>query len=87
VTKARSVRAAFQLYQQPVDTGLIELALRTRASVRSADNTMSSITLAMGERLVIYAFPASPSKTSKRAMRPCGGPGTVPPGFDEERRY
>jgi integrase len=47
-TKARSVRAAFQLYQQAVDVGLVELAPRTRVTVRSAANTMSSMTLADG---------------------------------------
>ena len=46
--KARSVRAAFQLYQQAVDVGLVELAPRTRVTVRSAANTMSSTTLADG---------------------------------------
>jgi hypothetical protein len=47
-TKARSVRAAFQLYQQAVDVGLVELAPRTRVRVRSAANTMSVMTLADG---------------------------------------
>jgi integrase len=47
-TKARSVQAAFQLYQQAVDVGLVELAPRTRVTVRSAANTMSLITLADG---------------------------------------
>jgi hypothetical protein len=47
-TKARSVRAAFQLYQQAVDVGLVELAPRTRVTVRSAANTMSLMTLADG---------------------------------------
>jgi integrase len=48
VTNARSVRAAFQLYQQAVDVGLVELAPRTRVTVRSAANTMSSTELADG---------------------------------------
>jgi len=47
-TNARSVGAAFQLYQQAVDLGLIELAPRTRVTVRSAANTMSSTRLADG---------------------------------------
>jgi integrase len=47
-TKARSIRAAFQLYQQAIDAGLVELAPRTRVTVRSAANTMSATTLADG---------------------------------------
>jgi integrase len=47
-TKARSIRAAFQLYQQGIDAGLIELAPRTRVTVRSAANTMSKTALADG---------------------------------------
>ncbi|MBO0727941.1 MAG: hypothetical protein J2P57_01705, partial [Acidimicrobiaceae bacterium] len=47
-TKARSVRAAFHLYQQAVDVGLVELAPRTKVTTRSAANTVSSTTLADG---------------------------------------
>lgn len=42
-TRARSVRAAFQMYLQAVDAGLIELAPRTRVTSRSAATTMASI--------------------------------------------
>jgi integrase len=47
-TNARSVRAAFQLYLQSVDSGLVELAPRTRVTVRSAANTMSATELSDG---------------------------------------
>ncbi len=47
-TNARSVRAAFQLYLQAIDSGLVELAPRTRVTVRSAANTMSAVELSDG---------------------------------------
>jgi len=47
-TKARSVRAAFQLYLQAVDAGIIELAPRTVVTSRSAATTMCATTLANG---------------------------------------
>lgn len=47
-TNARSVAAAFQLYQQAVDAGLIELAPSTVATVRSASKIMSAVELADG---------------------------------------
>lgn len=50
-TNARSVRSAFQLYQQAVGAGLIELAPRTGVTVRSAASTMSSTRLADGRAL------------------------------------
>jgi integrase len=47
-TNARSVRAAFQLYQQAIDAGLVELAPRTRVTTRSAAKTMGSVLLPDG---------------------------------------
>ena len=47
-TTARSVRAAFQLYSQAVDAGLVELAPRTRVTTRSAANTMCLVLLPDG---------------------------------------
>jgi integrase len=48
-TSARSVRAAFQLYQQTVDAGLIDLSPSTKVTVRSAVRTMSSTLLGDGQ--------------------------------------
>ena len=48
-SSARSVRAAFQLYQQAVDAGLIELSPSTRVTVRSAVRTMSSMLIGDGK--------------------------------------
>jgi hypothetical protein len=42
-TIARSIRAAFQLSLQSVNSGPAELAPRTRVAVRSAANTMAAI--------------------------------------------
>ncbi len=47
-TNARSVRAAFQLYLQAVDSGLIELAPATVVTSRSAAKRMCSTELADG---------------------------------------
>jgi integrase len=47
-TNARSVRAAFQLYLQAVDSGLIELAPATVVTTRSAAKRMCSTDLADG---------------------------------------
>jgi integrase len=47
-TSARSVRAAFQLYLQSVESGLIELAPRTVVTTRSAANTLSMTELPDG---------------------------------------
>jgi len=47
-TRARSVRAAFQLYLQAVDVGLIELAPATVVTTRSAAKRMSSTVLPDG---------------------------------------
>jgi integrase len=47
-TSARSVRAAFQLYFQAVDSGLIELAPATVVTTRSAAKRMSSTDLGDG---------------------------------------
>ena len=47
-TSARSVSAAFQLYLQAVDAGFVELAPRTRVTVRSAAKTMAAIELPDG---------------------------------------
>ena len=47
-TNARSVRAAFQLYLQAVDSGLIELAPATVVTSRSAAKRMCSTALADG---------------------------------------
>jgi integrase len=47
-TSARSVRAAFQLYLQAVDSGLIELAPATVVTCRSASKRMCSTVLADG---------------------------------------
>jgi hypothetical protein len=47
-TSARSVQAAFQLYQRAVEAGLVELAPRTKVTVRSAAKTMSSMRLPDG---------------------------------------
>ena len=49
-TSARSVRAALDLYLDAADTGLIELALRTVLTTRSAANTMCAITLLGGRQ-------------------------------------
>jgi integrase len=49
-TRARSVGAAFQLYQQAIDAGLIELAPKTVTTVRSAARVMSAMQLASGRR-------------------------------------
>ena len=49
-TNARSVAAAFQLYQQAVDAGLIELAPSTIATVRSASKVMAAVELPGGRR-------------------------------------
>ncbi|MDQ3641807.1 MAG: tyrosine-type recombinase/integrase [Actinomycetota bacterium] len=49
-TNARSVGAAFQLYQQAVDAGLIELAPSTVATVRSASKIMGGTELADGRQ-------------------------------------
>ena len=47
-TNARSVHAAFQLYLQAVDAGLVELAPRTIVTTRSAARTMCSVLLPDG---------------------------------------
>jgi integrase len=47
-TRARSVKAAFQLYEQAVESGLIELAPSTLSTVRSAAKLMGSTTLPDG---------------------------------------
>ncbi len=47
-TKARSVRAAFQVYLQAVEAGVIELAPRTIVTSRSAASTMGSTVLPDG---------------------------------------
>ena len=47
-TNARSVRAAFQLYQQTIDAGLIELEPSTIATVRSVSRVLSAVELADG---------------------------------------
>ncbi len=47
-TNARSVAAAFQLYLQAVDSGLIELAPTTAVTTRSAAKQMGSTVLADG---------------------------------------
>jgi integrase len=47
-TNARSVRAAFQLYLQAVDSGLIELAPATVVTCRSASKRMCATVLADG---------------------------------------
>ena len=47
-TNARSVAAAFQLYNQAIEAGLIELAPSTRATVRSAARIMSAVELPDG---------------------------------------
>ncbi|MGH9072737.1 MAG: site-specific integrase [Acidimicrobiales bacterium] len=47
-TNARSVRAAFQLYQQAIDSGLVELAPKTVATVRSAAKVMGAMALLDG---------------------------------------
>lgn len=49
-TNARSVAAVFQLYQQAVDAGLIELAPSTIATVRSASRIMSAVELPDGRQ-------------------------------------
>jgi integrase len=47
-TGVRSVRAGFQLYERAVEAGLVELAPRTKVTVRSAAKTMSSMLLPDG---------------------------------------
>jgi integrase len=47
-TKARSVGAAFQLYQQGIDIGLVELAPKTVTTVRSAARVMAATSLPDG---------------------------------------
>jgi integrase len=47
-TNARSVAAAFRLYQQAVDAGLIELAPSTIATVRSASKVTAAVELPDG---------------------------------------
>lgn len=47
-TNARSVGAAFRLYQQAIDAGLIELAPSTIATVRSASKSVSGTQLSDG---------------------------------------
>lgn len=47
-TRARSVKAAFQLYEQAVESGLIELAPSTVSTLRSAAKVMSSTVLPDG---------------------------------------
>jgi hypothetical protein len=68
-SRARSVTAAFQLYLQAVDAGLVELAPRTRVTVRSATNTMSASFWPMVGSSEISASPGLRGKTLKRFMR------------------
>ena len=49
-TNARSVAAVFQLYQQAIDQGLIELAPSTVVTVRSAHKMMAATEIADGRR-------------------------------------
>lgn len=49
-TNARSVAAAFQLYRQTIDAGLIELAPTTVLTVRSTSKIMSAVELPDGRR-------------------------------------
>jgi integrase len=47
-TSARSVSDVFELYQDAVDSGVIELAPRTRVTTRSAATTMAAVVLPEG---------------------------------------
>jgi integrase len=49
-TNARSVAAVFQLYQQAIDAGLIELAPSTISTVRSVSRVLSAVDLPDGRR-------------------------------------
>ncbi len=49
-TNARTVAAAFQLYQQAIDAGLVELAPSTVVTVRSATKVMVAVELPDGRR-------------------------------------
>jgi hypothetical protein len=75
-TSARSVRAAFQLYLQAVDAGLIELSPSTKVTVRSAVSTMSSMLLGDGRAFLgRAAFPADLVVCRSNGF---GGPGGRP---------
>ncbi len=49
-TKARSVAAAFEAYEQAVEVGLIQLAPSTAVTVRSAHRVMASVELPDGRK-------------------------------------
>jgi hypothetical protein len=68
-TSARSVRASFQLYRRAVEAGLVELAPRTKVTVRSAAKTMSSMLLADGRVLGDVRLSRLTWQDSKRCMR------------------
>jgi hypothetical protein len=85
-TKARSVRAAFQLYQQAVDVGLIELAPRTGSRFAPRLTPWPRRRSRMGGRLATSAFLGWPGKTSKGCTERCDRAATVRHGSGGARR-
>ncbi|MHB1534119.1 MAG: tyrosine-type recombinase/integrase [Acidimicrobiales bacterium] len=79
-TNARSVAAAFQLYLQAVDSGLIELAPTTVDTTRSAARRMTSAVLADGRvfgEIRLSRLTWSDIEALYAAMRAAAGPAWV----------
>lgn len=79
-TNARSVAAAFQLYLQAVDSGLIELAPTTVVTTRSAARRMTSAVLADGRvfgEIRLSRLTWSDIEALYAAMRAAAGPAWV----------
>ncbi len=79
-TNARSVRAAFQLYLQAVDSGRIELAPATVVTSRSAAKRMCSTELADGRTFGDIRLSRLTGATSSLCTRRCERAVTARPG-------
>ena len=71
-TKARSVAAAFEAYEQAVEVGLIQLAPSTAVTVRSAHRVMASVELLDGRSSArIRLSQLQPGRTSSGSTPQC----------------
>ena len=86
-TRARSVAAVLQLYQQAVASGLIELAPNTANTVRWVSKMLTNLELTDGRRFGDIRLSRLPGRTSRPLTQPSAPTAAASPTFAARPRF